>query len=53
MVECQTVTVSDGNSVAVKTETICIHGDGENAVEFARELSRTLRERNVEIRAAR
>ena len=53
MVECQTVTVSDGNSVAVKAETICIHGDGENAVEFARELSRTLRERNVEIRAAR
>lgn len=36
MVENQTVTATNGEIVKLKAETICIHGDGENAVEFAK-----------------
>lgn len=36
MVENQTVTATNGETVKLKAETICIHGDGENAVEFAK-----------------
>jgi 5-oxoprolinase (ATP-hydrolysing) subunit A len=36
MIEKQTVTATTGEIVRLKAETICIHGDGENAVEFAK-----------------
>jgi 5-oxoprolinase (ATP-hydrolysing) subunit A len=36
MIEKQTVTATNGDIVTLKAETICIHGDGENAVEFAK-----------------
>ena len=32
----QKVTTINGEKVALKAETICIHGDGKNALEFAR-----------------
>jgi 5-oxoprolinase (ATP-hydrolysing) subunit A len=36
MIDTQTVTATNGEIVKLKAETICIHGDGENAVEFAK-----------------
>lgn len=35
--------------VAIKSETICIHGDGEHAVEFAKAINQTLIESGIEI----
>ncbi|MCU0239201.1 MAG: LamB/YcsF family protein [Pyrinomonadaceae bacterium] len=42
MVETQTVTATNGENVKLKAETICIHGDGENAVEFAKAIYQKL-----------
>jgi 5-oxoprolinase (ATP-hydrolysing) subunit A len=42
MVETQTVTATNGETVNLKAETICIHGDGENAVEFAKAIYQKL-----------
>jgi len=39
--------------VRVRAETICIHGDGIHAVEFAKKLSRTLEERGILIQPIR
>ena len=44
MIKDQTVTATNGDTVPIRAETICIHGDGENAVEFAREISIKLNE---------
>lgn len=41
----------EGNPVRVRAETICIHGDGARAVEFAQAISRALAEAAVEIKA--
>lgn len=41
----------DAIMVAIKAETVCIHGDGENAVEFARAIRSALAENNVIVRA--
>jgi len=36
MIFDQKVTATNGEKVTLKAETICIHGDGENALEFAK-----------------
>ena len=36
MIFSQQVTATNGEQVALKAETICIHGDGANALEFAK-----------------
>jgi len=43
----------DGVDVGVRAETICLHGDNPEAVEFARRLRATLEKEGVEIRAPR
>jgi 5-oxoprolinase (ATP-hydrolysing) subunit A len=43
MIDTQTVTATNGEIVNLKAETICIHGDGENAVEFAKAINATLK----------
>jgi UPF0271 protein len=50
MVEKGTVMATDGREVILKAETICIHGDGENAVLFASELRKTLVEKGIKIK---
>jgi UPF0271 protein len=45
------VTTTDGTDVALHADTVCLHGDGAHAVEFARRLNRDLRAAGVEIRA--
>ena len=43
----------DGRDVAVRPETICLHGDTPGAVKFARTLRMRLEKEGVEIRAPR
>jgi UPF0271 protein len=43
MVENQSVTATNGETVQLKAETICIHGDGENALEFAKTIYEKLK----------
>ncbi|MFL6468681.1 MAG: 5-oxoprolinase subunit PxpA, partial [Pyrinomonadaceae bacterium] len=49
MVQEQNVIATDGSVVPIKAETICIHGDGARAVEFAAAINRTLRNQGIEI----
>lgn len=51
MVKERTVTSVTGKKVPIVAETICIHGDGEHAVEFARAVHRALKENNIAIKA--
>jgi 5-oxoprolinase (ATP-hydrolysing) subunit A len=45
MIDTQTVTATNGEFIKLKAETICIHGDGENAVEFAKAIYKKLNEK--------
>lgn len=51
MISEQTVTATSGEQVSIKADTICIHGDGENALEFAKTINEKLRENRIEISA--
>ncbi len=51
MIENKRVTATNGEKILVKAETICIHGDGENAVEFAKTINENLTRRNIKIEA--
>lgn len=53
MLETDSVTTTNGEKVEIKAETVCIHGDGKNALAFARALNRELTARNIKIVAAR
>jgi 5-oxoprolinase (ATP-hydrolysing) subunit A len=50
MVSRKTVTTTSGKEIPVLADTICIHGDGRHALEFARTIYSTLKEHHVEIR---
>ena len=45
-----TVVATDGTIVPIKAETVCIHGDGANAIFFAREIRQTLLENHITIK---
>ncbi|MGC2235176.1 MAG: 5-oxoprolinase subunit PxpA [Pyrinomonadaceae bacterium] len=49
MIQTQTVTAANGETIPIKAETVCIHGDGANALEFARTIRQKLIENNVKI----
>ncbi|MEO6051243.1 MAG: 5-oxoprolinase subunit PxpA [Pyrinomonadaceae bacterium] len=51
MVKNRTVTSTGGKTIKIDADTICIHGDGENAVDFAKSIRRKLIENGIEIRA--
>lgn len=38
MIKDKTVMATDGNIVSIKADTVCVHGDGAHAVEFAKAL---------------
>ncbi|MEO5782352.1 MAG: LamB/YcsF family protein, partial [Ginsengibacter sp.] len=42
MVQQQKVKTVSGKEIAIIAETICIHGDGKNAVEFAKAINNIL-----------
>ena len=50
MVKEGKVTATDGTDVAIKADTICIHGDGKTALEFARMIPSALEREGVEVR---
>lgn len=49
MINEGTVTAIDGTKVPIKAETICIHGDGPHALEFARSINTRLKESGLNI----
>ena len=49
MVFEQKVTAVNGEKIPLKAETICIHGDGQHALEFAKTINSTLKSKNIEI----
>ncbi len=51
MVNSQSVTAINGETVHLKSDTICIHGDGEHALDFAVVIHKKLNESGIEIRA--
>ncbi|CAN5702954.1 5-oxoprolinase subunit PpxA [soil metagenome] len=53
MIKDQTVTATSGETVAIKADTICIHGDGENALEFAKTIRENLLKKSIEVSAIR
>ena len=50
MVREQKVIATDGTEVPIKAETICIHGDGEHAVDFASAIHGALTNEGIEIK---
>lgn len=49
MVRQQRVIATDGSEVAINADTVCIHGDGEHAVEFAKAIREALTNEGIEI----
>lgn len=50
MIETGSVTSVSGAEVPIKAETVCIHGDGPHAVEFAKEVRANLDRRGITVR---
>lgn len=51
MIKEKTVTTITGKTLPVIADTICIHGDGKHAVEFAKAIYRNLKQNNIGIKA--
>lgn len=51
MIHSGTVVSVEGNQVAIAAETVCIHGDGPNAVEFAETIAESLGRSGVKVAA--
>jgi UPF0271 protein len=51
ILDTQRVKATDGTSVPMQAGTICIHGDGLHALDFARALRESLTEKGVRIQA--
>jgi len=50
MVKDGMVTSTDGKEVTIQADTVCIHGDGVHALDFAKRISQTLKTSNIDIR---
>jgi UPF0271 protein len=51
LINTQTVTTVAGKIVTLKADTICIHGDGSNAVAFVKTISSALKQSHIDIKA--
>ena len=51
MVQEGKVRAQQGQEVAIRADTVCIHGDGAHALEFARRMSAELRDAGVTLQA--
>lgn len=49
LIEHNTLVTTSGDELPIDAETICIHGDGPRAVEFAKTIYRGLIDRGIEI----
>ena len=52
MIKEKTVTSVNGNKISITADTICIHGDGKNAIEFAKAIHEALQKEGFKIKAA-
>jgi UPF0271 protein len=50
MVTSGSVTAISGENLAIKADTLCIHGDGEHALEFAIALRAAFQENDIDVR---
>jgi UPF0271 protein len=50
MIEKGRVTSVNNKSITIQAETICLHGDGKHAVEFATNIFYCLKKNNIEIK---
>jgi UPF0271 protein len=51
MIKNKTVNSVSGKSISMNAETICIHGDGKHAVEFAVNINKQLKKEGIDIKA--
>lgn len=51
MIKENEVTAVNGEKVPIEAQTICIHGDGEHAVVFAKNIFHTLRKNGIAIKS--
>lgn len=51
MIKEKKVTTVSHHAIPIIAETICIHGDGQHAVDFAKAIHQTLRQKNIDIKA--
>ena len=51
MIKKGTVTATSGKEVPILAETICLHGDGKNAVAFASAINKRLMAENIMIKS--
>ncbi|MCL7749653.1 LamB/YcsF family protein [Halalkalibacter alkaliphilus] len=51
MIKSGKVRAVDGTIVPIQADTICVHGDGEKALEFTQELRRALQVEGISIRS--
>ncbi len=51
IIQKRTVSAANGQTIKLAAQTICVHGDGEKALEFAREIHRQLLENDIKIAA--
>lgn len=51
MVQSSSVVATDGSSIGVRVNSLCIHGDGSRAVEAAHAVKTALEARGIELRA--
>jgi UPF0271 protein len=51
MVNEGSVTTISGKKVSIVAETVCVHGDGEHAIEFAKAIHQAFKENNFAIKA--
>lgn len=49
MIKDKCVTATSGERIFIKAETVCLHGDGENALEFAKAINAKLTENGIDI----
>ena len=53
MLQRQTVTSINGNTIVLSIDTLCVHGDGPHALAFSSALHETLTRHGIAIRAVR
>ena len=52
IIQIQKVNTIQGDPIDIEADTICIHGDGENAIEFAKAIHTSLKNNQIEITQA-
>ena len=50
IVQRGTVTTDSGKEIAVRADTVCIHGDGPHAIAFARAITNILKQNHVSVK---